>query len=128
MQISKQQFEQFVAQAIDGVPEKYRAWINNLAFFVEDYPTEDQLRKVKLSKRSDVTLLGLYEGYHQAKRLNIGLVFPDRITLFKKSIESMCRTEEELKKQITSTVRHEIAHHFGSDEMGAQKAGQRMDE
>jgi predicted Zn-dependent protease with MMP-like domain len=72
--------------------------------------------------------LGLYEGYHQAKRLNIGLVFPDRITLFKKSIESMCRTEEELKKQITSTVRHEIAHHFGSDEMGAQKAGQRMDE
>jgi predicted Zn-dependent protease with MMP-like domain len=67
MQISKQQFEQFVAQAIDGVPEKYRAWINNLAFFVEDYPTEDQLRKVKLSKRSDVTLLGLYEAIIKQK-------------------------------------------------------------
>ncbi|MCX6761254.1 MAG: metallopeptidase family protein [Candidatus Moranbacteria bacterium] len=125
MQIPKQQFEKLVAQAIDGVPEKFREWINNLAFFVEDYPTEEQLKKVHLSGRSDVMLLGLYEGYHQAKRLNVGPVFPDRITLFQKPIEQMCRTENELKKQIASTVRHEIAHHFGSDETGAQKAGRR---
>ena len=123
MQISKQQFEKLVAEAIDGVPEKFREWINNLAFFVEDYPTEEQLRKVHLSDRSGMALLGLYEGHHQAKRLNVGPVFPDRITLFQKPIQNMCQTEEELRKQIVSTVRHEIAHHFGSDEMGAQKAG-----
>ncbi len=125
MQISKQQFEKLVAEAIDNVPEKFREWINNLAFFVEDYPTEEQLRKVHLSGRGDVVLLGLYEGYHQAKRLNVGPVFPDRITLFQKPIENICRTEEELKRQIISTVKHEIAHHFGSDEAGAQKAGRR---
>lgn len=125
MIISKEQFERWVAEAIDNVPEKFRGKINNLAFFVEDYPTKEQLEKAKLSGRKDVVLLGLYEGYYQSKRLNIGTVFPDRITIFKKPMESFSRTEEELKRQIISTVRHEIAHHFGSDEPGARKAGRR---
>ena len=123
METTRIQFESWVTEAVDALPEKFRQHINNLAFFVEDYPSPMQLQKVKLLGQHDVMLLGLYEGYHQAMRLNVGPVFPDRITLFKKPIERICRTEEELKKQIASTVRHEIAHHFGSDEAGAQKAG-----
>lgn len=125
MQVSKTQFEKWVAEAIDNVPEKFRERIHNLAFFVEDFPTSEQLKKAKLQRRRNVLLLGLYEGYHQSKRLDVGPVFPDRITIFKKSIENICRTEEEIKKQIFKTVTHEIAHHFGSDERGAQKAGRR---
>jgi predicted Zn-dependent protease with MMP-like domain len=123
MQVSKEQFESWVAEAIDNVPEKFQEKINNLTFFVEDYPTGEQLKKVKLLGRRDVSLLGLYEGYHQAKRLNSGPVFPDRITVFKKPMENFCATEAELRKQVFETVRHEIAHHFGSDEPGARKAG-----
>jgi predicted Zn-dependent protease with MMP-like domain len=125
MQVSKEQFEKWVAEAIDAVPEKFQERIHNLAFFIEDQPTRQQLQKARLQGRKGVFLLGLYEGYHQSKRLNVGPVFPDRITLFKKPIESLSRTQIELKKQIFSTVRHEIAHHFGSDEQGAQKAGRR---
>ncbi|MFH0929951.1 MAG: metallopeptidase family protein [Candidatus Moraniibacteriota bacterium] len=123
MRVSKKQFEKWVAEAIEGVPENFWERIHNLAFFVEDQPTREQLKKARLQGRKNILLLGLYEGYHQSKRLNVGPVFPDRITIFKKPIESLCRTEEALKKQIFSTVRHEIAHHFGSDEKGAQKAG-----
>ncbi len=123
MQVSKEQFEKWVAEAIDNVPEKFQKRINNLAFFVEDYPTKEQLKKARLQGRKSVLLLGLYEGYHQSKRLDVGPVFPDRITIFKKPIESLCETNKELKNQIYKTVRHEIAHHFGSDEKGAQKAG-----
>jgi len=123
MQVSKKQFEKWVVEAVDSVPEKFQERIHNLAFFVEDHPTRDQLKKAKLQGRRDVLLLGLYEGYHQSKRLDVGSVFPDRITIFKKSIESLSRTEEKLKNQIFKTVKHEIAHHFGSDERGAQKAG-----
>jgi predicted Zn-dependent protease with MMP-like domain len=123
MQVSKKQFEKWVAEAVDSVPEKFQERINNLAFFVEDYPNKEQLKKVKMQRKKDVLLLGLYEGYHQSKRLDTGPVFPDRITIFKKPIESLCETNEELKNQISKTVRHEIAHHFGSDEKGAQKAG-----
>ena len=124
MHIAKKQFEKWVTEAIDAVPEKFRERIHNLVFFVEDFPTSGQLKKAKLQGRKDVLLLGLYEGYHQSKRLDVGPVFPDRITVFKKSMEKICRTEEELKSQIFKTVRHEIAHHFGSDEKGAQKAGE----
>lgn len=123
MQVSKVQFEKWVAEAIEGVLEKFRERIHNLAFFVEDYPTKKQLQKARLEGRKNVLLFGLYEGYHQSKRLDVGPVFPDRITIFKKPMESLSRTEEELKNQIFKTVRHEIAHHFGSDEKGAQKAG-----
>lgn len=123
MQVSKTQFEKWVAEAIESVPEKFRERIHNLAFFVEDQPTREQLQKARLEGRKSVLLLGLYEGYHQSKRLDAGPVFPDRITIFKKSMENICRTEEELRNQISKTVRHEIAHHFGSDERGAQKAG-----
>jgi len=124
MHVSKKQFEEWVAEAIESMPEKFQTRINNLAFFVEDFPAREQLRKARLGGKG-VLLLGLYEGYHQSKRLDVGPVFPDRITIFKKSIESLCPTEAELKKQVFSTVRHEIAHHFGSDEKGAQKAGRK---
>lgn len=125
MRVSKVQFEKWVVEAVDSVPEKFQERIHNLAFFVEDQPTSAQLKKARIGGRRSVLLLGLYEGYHQSKRLNIGPVFPDRITIFKKPIESLCRTEEELKRQVFKTVRHEIAHHFGSNEEGAQKAGGR---
>lgn len=123
MPVAKEQFEKWVVEAIDSVPEKFREKINNLTFFVEDYPTAEQLKKARLLGRGGVLLLGLYEGYHQSQRLNIGPVFPDRITLFQKPLESLSQTEAELKKQIFQTVHHEIAHHFGSDEPGARKAG-----
>lgn len=123
MRVSKEQFEKWVAEAVSSVPEKFQRRINNLAFFIENVPTKEQLKKARLQEKKDSLLLGFYEGYHQSKRLNVGFVMPDRITIFKESIESISRTDKELKNQIFKTVRHEIAHHFGSDEQGAQKAG-----
>lgn len=123
MQLSKQEFEKIVETALDSLPDKFKSRLNNVALFVQDKPTSDQLNKMKL-KRGDL-LFGLFEGYAQAKRLNFGPVLPDRITIFKKAILSQCLNESELKQKIISTVRHEIAHHFGSDEKGAARAGKR---
>lgn len=120
LNISKQEFEKLVEQALDGLPAKFKSKLNNAAIFVQDKPTSAQLNKMKL-KRGDL-LFGLFEGYAQAKRLNFGPVLPDRITIFRKAILSQCATENELKQKIIATVKHEIAHHFGSDERGAAKA------
>lgn len=123
MQINKQEFEKTVEQALESLPEKFKSKLNNVAIFAEDEPTPEQLDKVNL-RRGDI-LFGLFEGYAQAKRLNFGPVLPDRITIFRKAILSQSDNMAELKQKIISTVKHEIAHHFGSDEKGAAKAGKR---
>lgn len=125
MHIQKKQFEKYVSEAIESLPERFQGHIHNLAVFIEDYPSVDHMEKAKISDREQAVLFGLYEGNHQAKKINYsGPVFPDRITIFQKPIEDFCQNEEEIKSQIFKTVRHEIAHHFGSDEVGAEKASQ----
>jgi predicted Zn-dependent protease with MMP-like domain len=69
-----------------------------------------------------MTLLGLYEGVPQTKRSRgYGMVLPDRIAIFQKPIEDMCRSEAEVEAEIGKVVRHEIAHHFGLDEWELQR-------
>jgi predicted Zn-dependent protease with MMP-like domain len=38
---------------------------------------------------------------------------PDRITIFRKAILSICQTEEQVVREVRTTVIHEIGHHFG---------------
>ncbi|MFH1255588.1 MAG: metallopeptidase family protein [bacterium] len=123
MQISKQEFEKIIEQTLEGLPEKFKKKLNNIAVFAEDEPDSEQLKKANL-KKGDL-LFGLFEGFAQAKRLNFGPVLPDKITIFRKAISSQCSNEGELARKIISTVKHEIAHHFGCDEKGAEKAGKR---
>ncbi|MFA6106907.1 MAG: metallopeptidase family protein [Patescibacteria group bacterium] len=121
MNIPNEQFDLWVAEAIDELPDEILRKTNNVAFFVEDYPSEEQLKKARLNNKH--SLFGLYEGYIQSKKINIGPVLPDRITIFRRPILESFTTEREVKNKIKSVVRHEIAHHFGSDEEGARKVG-----
>lgn len=121
--MEKSQFEKIVSQALESLPEKFWNRLNNVAIFAEDEPTEEQLNKVKLRKGD--LLFGLFEGYAQGRKINVGPVLPDRITIFRIAILSQSDNIAELKQKIISTVKHEIAHHFGSDESGAAKAGKK---
>lgn len=121
--ISEKKFEEIVSQAIDSLPEKFKNKLNNVAIFIEDEPSNGQLKKINLKK--DDLLFGLFEGFAQAKRLNFGPVLPDRVTIFRKAILSQSDDFKQAEKHIVSTLKHEIAHHFGSNETGARHAGQR---
>lgn len=123
MQIDQASFEKMVAEAIDSLPEKLRERMHNVAILVEDFPTPEQRQKLRL--RDKYGLLGLFEGYIQSSRRNFGPVLPDKITLFRVPIMQSCSTPDECRRQIEETLKHEIAHHFGSDEKGARKAGRR---
>ena len=122
MIIEEKEFAKYVSEAIDELPKRFQKKTNNLAFFVEDFPTETQLQKYSKDKDNNFSLFGLFEGYVQSRRHNFGAVLPDRITIFRIPIMQSCSNEKELKKRISSVVNHEIAHHFGSDEIGAKKA------
>jgi predicted Zn-dependent protease with MMP-like domain len=63
------------------------------------------------------TLLGLYQGIPLPQRgLSYGNVLPDRITIFQRPLEAMCRTNDEIKAAVKATVKHEIGHYFGLDD------------
>jgi predicted Zn-dependent protease with MMP-like domain len=102
-------FSHLVSQALDNLPDEFIDLLDNVEVLVEDYPTPSRHRG---SKRNE--LLGLYEGVPLTERdTHYGLVLPDKITIFQKPIEAICRTDDEIVDQIAKTVLHEIAHHFG---------------
>jgi predicted Zn-dependent protease with MMP-like domain len=62
-------------------------------------------------------LLGLYEGIPLTGRTSdYAGVLPDRITIYRRAICAICRTEQEVADQVGRTVVHGIAHHFGIDD------------
>ncbi|MCK4540508.1 metallopeptidase family protein [Candidatus Parcubacteria bacterium] len=120
MNINSEQFEQLIAEALDELPKNIRKRMHNVAITQSDFPSEEQLGK--LEKDNKFSLLGIYEGYTQSRRTDVGAVLPDKITLFRVPIINACSSLKECRKIIVKTLKHEIAHHFGSDEIGARKA------
>lgn len=105
-------FNKFVSESIDNIPLKYAKHIDNLAFVVEEQPTEEQRRKFKL--RGSQTLFGLYEGVPLTRRgSGYSLVLPDKITLFSKPLMQASGNLKELKDNVANTVWHEVAHYYG---------------
>lgn len=119
MEVDRARFRQLVADALDSIPESLGRMMENVAVFVEDWPTGEQLA----GRRG--TLLGLYQGIDLTRRspLSYGGVMPDRITLFRGPISSIVGTEEDLVKMVTTTVIHEVAHHFGISDARLEELG-----
>jgi predicted Zn-dependent protease with MMP-like domain len=114
LEISTEQFESLVTDAIDTVPEPYKSQMQNIAFFVEDEPSEQQRQKLGL--RPCQSLFGLYEGVPlPARGGNSTNILPDRITVFRRTHELFASNMADMKKQVHNTVWHEVAHYFGLD-------------
>ena len=107
--VSDEEFEGMVADAIDSIPERFTAELENIAFFMEDEPPEGE----------DPDLLGLYDGLSLDERaLGYGYPgdMPDSITVYKGPHERMCESVGELAEEVRVTVVHEVGHYFGMDE------------
>jgi predicted Zn-dependent protease with MMP-like domain len=116
-------FERLVAEAMDGLPERFRRRLANVDVVVEDEPSREQLVSAGLPPGE--TLLGLYQGTPLTERTSYyGMVLPDKISIFRGPIERYCRSRREIREQVRQTIVHEFAHHFGLsdeelDELGA---------
>jgi predicted Zn-dependent protease with MMP-like domain len=63
------------------------------------------------------TLLGLYHGTPLDRRhVDAPYRWPDRIVIYKRNIERICRSRSRMISQIRKTVLHEVGHHFGMTE------------
>ena len=105
-------FESLVAEALTALPDLFREKLDNVEVVVEDWPDPETMRRAGVGHPAQ--LLGLYHGVPQTKRTHsYGLVLPDKISIYQRSIEMRCRTIKQARALIQRVLRHEIAHHFG---------------
>lgn len=115
--MNDEEFEQYVREGIDAIPERFLMKLKNIAIVVADKPTQTQLEENDISP--DSTLLGLYEGIPLTLRGDSygGMVIPDKITIFKDPILSEAGDDPKaIRELVRSTVWHEVAHYFGYDD------------
>jgi predicted Zn-dependent protease with MMP-like domain len=100
-------FEELVRDALDDLPDLLRAALDrNVAVVISD---GGRRRRA----------YGLYHG-DGATRDEV----PDRIVIFRDTLRrDFGHDPELLRQQVTITVRHELAHHIGFDELGVRDLG-----
>lgn len=104
--VSREEFEGLVAEALDLIPPELTGLLDNVVVVVEDDAPAD-----------DPELLGLYSGIPLTERGSwYAGALPDQITIFRNPTLAICDTREDVVEEVEITVVHEIAHHFGIDD------------
>ncbi len=119
--LSLAEMETIAEEAFRRLPENFRALCSDLVIQVDDFPSDDVVRDMRLQSEFDI--LGLFQG--------IGLPFqstsdpsrmPNMVWLYRRPIlDYWAEHEETLGAIITHVLVHEIGHHFGlsDDDMEA---------
>jgi predicted Zn-dependent protease with MMP-like domain len=122
LEMTREEFEELVAEALDRIPPELMRLMDNVAVFVEDEPNPASAKES--GEEFDPDLLGLYEGTPLTDRGEwYAGVLPDRITIYRGPTLRMCETREEVVAETEITVVHEIAHHFGIDDERLHELG-----
>ncbi len=113
--LSREEFQELVAEALDKLPQVFRARFENLVIVVEDWPDRRTLHVSGVKNRAD--LLGFYHGVPLTERTsNYGMIAPDKISIYRQPILLQCKSEEDVGAIVQRVVRHELAHYFGIDD------------
>jgi predicted Zn-dependent protease with MMP-like domain len=111
VEVEPERFEAMVAEALDGLPPELGELMSNVAVTVEH-------------GAGPAGLLGLYHGIPLTRRTtSYAGVLPDRITIYRRAICAICRTDGEVVDQVRRTVVHEVGHHFGIDDARLRELG-----
>jgi predicted Zn-dependent protease with MMP-like domain len=104
--MSRQRFDELVSDALDLIPPKLAAAIDNVVVLVESRNDDEP------------DILGLYQGVALTERDSWYAAgsLPDTITIYRDAILDVCDSDEEVVEEVAITVIHEIAHHFGIDD------------
>jgi predicted Zn-dependent protease with MMP-like domain len=122
--MERAKFEMIVERAFEELPNEFKSKIENVHIVVEDYPDEFDIARTKT--RNKYSLLGLYTGIPLNRRgVDYGIypVVPDRIKLFQKNIERICKDDDDTEAKIREVLIHEVAHYFGMTDSEIRRAG-----
>jgi predicted Zn-dependent protease with MMP-like domain len=111
VEVDPERFETMVTEALDGIPAELGKIMSNVAVTVEH-------------NKGPAGLLGLYRGIPLTRRTtSYAGVLPDRITIYRRAICAVCRSDQEVVEQVRRTVIHEVGHHFGIDDARLRELG-----
>jgi predicted Zn-dependent protease with MMP-like domain len=99
-------FEELVREALDDLPDLLLRALEHVAVVISDQGRRNRA-------------YGLYQGDTVARD-----DVADRIVIFRDTLlRDFGDDPDELRAQVTRTVRHELAHHLGADELGVRELG-----
>jgi predicted Zn-dependent protease with MMP-like domain len=118
MRVSREAFEALVEQALEQLPEEFKAALDNVAVMVEEEPSAEDLEEVGIDPDDPDAdeLFGLYQGVPLTERDSFYSALPDRVLVFRGPILRQCETRREVLREVRETVQHELGHYFGMDE------------
>jgi predicted Zn-dependent protease with MMP-like domain len=116
--IDEATFEDWVIEALDELPERFRAGLGSFAVLIEDEPTQEQLARLHVPG-----LYGLFEGVHRGAVGADWAVQPSRITIFRGPCLRSASTIEGVRKRVRDTVYHELAHQLGISDARLHELG-----
>jgi len=120
--MTRQEFEDLAQEAFDSLPERFREKVDNVSIVVEDYPSIEMQRSLRIGRES---LLGLYHGVplgHRNTWYGAMPTVPDTIFLFQKNIEASCPDPGLIRRKIAEVLFHELGHYFGMNEREVRQA------
>jgi len=113
-------FERITAEALSDLPRSIREYVEHMPVLVRDFPDAELLANENVSPQ----ILGIFIGVPRTEAASTAQAREiDRVILFRKNLEKICRTHAELVEQIQITVKHEIGHYLGLDEDDLERLG-----
>lgn len=120
--MDKQRFEELVLEAVEALPQHFQDRLANIDIEVRDWPSPEELQSARVPVGN--LLLGLYVGIPHTKRGDhYNLALPDRIFIYQRPIERLCRSDDEVRERVGRVIKHEIAHHFGLTDADLRDSG-----
>ena len=108
LQLSREEFDDLVEQAVAQLPRIFREKLSNVVIEVADLPPQGE--------RHGDPLLGIFQGVPMTEKSVFQTSGPDRVVIYQRNIELVCRSRKELVREIRLTLLHELGHYFGLSE------------
>lgn len=108
-----EEFDRIVESALADLPAELSKLLDNVVIMVEDWPPSET-----------PGLLGVYHGVPLTERdSSYAGMLPDRIVIFREPILAVCESQNHVMSEVSITVAHEIAHHFGIGDDQLERLG-----
>ena len=112
--ISPEEFEAYVAEALESVPAPFRKYLENVVVGVEEEPFEEDYEETDTP--DDYELFGIFRGVPFFDRGTSVSNLPAQIAIFRGPILRSFATRGEAVRAIRDTVVHEVGHMLGLDD------------